>query len=136
MTRCPACPGIQELRVRKERREIEVTQDSPEHLVFPALLDLMGRKGRKGSPGFLDHLDDKDLQDLLEILEKKVVKASVTAETQALRGSQALLDSRALQVTPLWGLMDQSASRDHQGHRDLKESPVLRGLMDYKGFLV
>lgn len=136
MTRCPACPGIQELRVRKERREIEVIQDSPERLVFPDLLDLMGRKERKGSPGFLDHLDDKDFQEMLEILEKKDVKASATAETQALLGSQAPLDSRALQETPLWGLMDQSAFQDHQGHRDPKESPVLQGLMDCKGFLV
>lgn len=90
-----------------------------------ASLDLMELKGTKDSLDFLDHLDDKDLQVLSVIPEKKDLKASVMVESQALRGSQAPLDSRAQQETLMSGPQDPSASRGDRALRDLKESLAL-----------
>lgn len=82
----------------------------------------MELKGTKDSLDFLDQMDDKDLQVLLATPEKKDLKASVMAEIQALRGSQALLDSGAQQEILSSGPQDPSASQGDQALRDLKES--------------
>lgn len=116
--------------------EIQVTQDFQVLPVLGASLDLMEVKGTKDSMDFLDHLDDKDLQVLLEIQEKKDLKASVMKEIQALRGSQALLDSGAQRETPVLGPQDPLASRGHWALRDLKESLAPLATTDYKDSLV
>lgn len=95
VTLCPVYPETLAPLERKETLEMLATRDSQVLQVFLAYLDLMEPKETKDSLDFLDHLEDKDLQVTLEIPETKDLKASVTVEMMALRGSQALLDSEA-----------------------------------------
>lgn len=132
MILCPVYPETLAPPERKGTLEIQVTQDSRVLQVFVASLDLMELKETKDNLDFLDYLDDKDLQVLLEIPEKKDVKATVMAESQALQGSQALLDSGAQQETLLSGPQDPLASQGDQALRGLKEYLAPPAMMDYQ----
>lgn len=98
---------------RKEILEIQVTRDFQVLQVLEAPPDLMDLKETKDSMVFLDHLDNKVPQVLLEIQETKDPKASVMVGIQALRGSQALLDSGAQQETLMSGPQEPLASQGH-----------------------
>lgn len=132
MTLCPVYPETPAPPERKETLEMQGTQVSRVLQVFVASPDLMELKETKDSLDGLVHLDDKDPQVLLETPEMKAKKASVMMETQALRGSQALLDSAGQQEILLSGPQDQSDFRGLWALRGPKECPDPPAPTDYQ----